>query len=195
MKTLIILRHGLTRANKEGRYCGHLDLPLIDEGKTILKENRPFVEKENIQRIITSPLLRAVETTDILFPDRTIEIENALKEINFGIFEGLGYQEISEKYPAEAKRWASDFLNYTFPEGESFKEFSNRVAAYMADFLEKHLDSPEETVVMCTHLGVIQCLLIYLLKLDNSMLWRFKVRNGYYLKVGFDDKGFGYLTW
>ena len=40
MKTLIIIRHGMTSANKEGLYCGHLDLPLIEEGMDILEESK-----------------------------------------------------------------------------------------------------------------------------------------------------------
>ena len=45
MKTLIIIRHGMTSANKEGRYCGHLDLPLIEDGMEMLKDTKQFFLK------------------------------------------------------------------------------------------------------------------------------------------------------
>ena len=195
MKTLIVIRHGMTLANKEGRYCGHLDLPLIEEGRDVLEETKGYLQKENVSRIISSPLARAAETSRFLFPEKEVFLEDKLKEINFGLFEGLSYSEIRNRYPEEQKAWGDDFLNYNFPEGESFNGFHKRIGEYVSQFLDDYLNTEDETIALCTHLGVIQCLLIHILKLDNSMLWRFKVSNGRFMKVGFDSSGYGYLIW
>ena len=195
MKTLIIIRHGMTSANKEGRYCGHLDLPLIEEGMDVLEATKQYLQKENVGPIISSPLTRAVETSRFLFPDKEVIFEDNLKEINFGLFEGLSYGEIRSRYPEEQKAWCDDFLNYNFPEGESFNGFHKRIGGYVSQLLNNYLDTEDETIALCTHLGVIQYLLIHILKLDNSMLWRFKVSNGSFMKVGFDSSGYGYLIW
>ncbi|AMP20062.1 hypothetical protein AZF37_01725 [endosymbiont 'TC1' of Trimyema compressum] len=75
MKILIIIRHGMKSANKEGRYCGHLDLPLIEEGMAILKEPKSCLRKENISQIISSPLIRAEETSNLLFPEQKVNLK------------------------------------------------------------------------------------------------------------------------
>mgnify|MGYP000755091817 FL=1 len=61
-----LLRHGLTRANLEGRYIGRTDLPLCPEGRAQLEKLRDTCEYPWAERVYTSPLLRARQTAELL---------------------------------------------------------------------------------------------------------------------------------
>ena len=88
MKTykLHLIRHGLTRANLEGIYAGSgTDLPLCPEGRAQLEALRRDFEYPNVPLVITSPMLRARETADILYPGiKQIGIDD-LREINLKV--------------------------------------------------------------------------------------------------------------
>ena len=84
-----ILRHGRTEANEKGIYIGKTDLPLSEAGKAQLKELYETHEYPKVQKVYTSPLERAVQSAEILFPDRELTEVDDLREMDFGIFEGL----------------------------------------------------------------------------------------------------------
>ena len=88
---LHLIRHGLTQGNLDGLYVGSAtDLPLCAEGRAQLKTLRKDFVYPRVDTVFVSPLLRAKETAEILFPEarHTYEITN-LKEMNFGKFENL----------------------------------------------------------------------------------------------------------
>ena len=91
-----LLRHGLTAYNKEKRYQGTRDIPLCDEGRRQLAP-APICP----DRVYVSPLVRARETAEILFPHTPLTVMEDLREMCFGIFEGRNYIEM-EHDPAPA---------------------------------------------------------------------------------------------
>ena len=91
MKTfkLHLIRHGLTSGNLQGLYIGSgTDIPLCDEGRAQLAELKERFEYPQVDTVFSSPLLRAVETANILFPDakHTFTVHD-LREAGFGKFE------------------------------------------------------------------------------------------------------------
>ena len=86
---LHLIRHGLTAGNLEGRYIGSgTDLPLCDQGRAELRQLKQQFEYPAVSLVFTSPLQRAVQTADILFPGvRQIALQD-LREMDFGVFEG-----------------------------------------------------------------------------------------------------------
>ena len=91
MKTfkLHLIRHGMTAGNLQGLYIGSgTDIPLCDEGRTQLNELKERFEYPQVDTVFSSPLLRAVETANILFPDakHTFTVHD-LREAGFGKFE------------------------------------------------------------------------------------------------------------
>jgi alpha-ribazole phosphatase len=83
-----MIRHGLTEANLEGRYIGTTDLPLCEQGRASLEQLYKSCDYPEVDRVYTSPLKRAVQTAEILYPDSLIEPVDKLRELDFGDFEG-----------------------------------------------------------------------------------------------------------
>ena len=95
---LHLIRHGLTAGNLQGLYIGSgSDLPLCDEGRAQLKTLVKDFDYPQVPLVFTSPMKRATETAEILFPGvRQIELDD-LREMAFGKFEGRAVQELVKR--------------------------------------------------------------------------------------------------
>ena len=145
---LWLIRHGRTRLSEEGRYQGALDEGLSSAGRAELKK-APFCP----QRVYVSPALRARETAAILFPRaRQIEVP-ALREMDFGAFEGRGWWEMAED--AEYRAWVDGSCRGRCPDGEDRAEFTARICAAVAGILR----AGEEEPVIVAHGGAMMALL------------------------------------
>ena len=91
---LKIIRHGKTDANLNGAYIGITNSPLSKEGKDELFEKQEKFDYSTVQKVYTSPLLRCIQTAEILFPDRYTQTVNEILEMNFGDFEGKTADEL-----------------------------------------------------------------------------------------------------
>ena len=91
MKTfkLHLIRHGITAGNLQGLYIGSgTDIPLCDEGRAQLADLKERFEYPQVDTVFSSPLMRAVETANILFPNATHQFSvHDLREAGFGVFE------------------------------------------------------------------------------------------------------------
>ena len=76
-----LIRHGLTQGNLEGKYIGSTDLPLCPQGMAQLEGLLQEGEYPPVDRVYTSPLLRARQTAELLFPDRMLVEEPGLREL------------------------------------------------------------------------------------------------------------------
>lgn len=176
---IFFLRHGKTTSNEKGVYGGFTDVKLSTEGIEQAKNIAEVLKGETFDEIYVSPLRRTCETCQIsgyegVFDDR-------LREINFGIFEELSYEEILEKYPTEAKLWEKDFLGYKIPQGESLLELYHRVSDFI-DEISKH----EGKVLVVTHEGVIRCALSYVFE-KPEYFYRFKIANCKLTHIAIDN--------
>ena len=93
---LTFLRNGKTRANAEGIYIGKTDWPLSDVGRAELEEKYDMHRYPKVERVYSSPLTRALQSAEILFPDREIVICDEMTEMDFGVFEGLSVEQLLE---------------------------------------------------------------------------------------------------
>ncbi|MGN0665264.1 MAG: histidine phosphatase family protein [Huintestinicola sp.] len=141
------LRHGRTEANENGTYIGKTDLPLSEEGREELREKVETHEYPKVQRVYSSPLERAVQSAEILFPDREIVIVEDLREMDFGGFEGLGVEELIKL--DSYKNWLKGGLDNAPPGGESMREVVLRcyaaINAIVMDMMRENL----------THTGIV----------------------------------------
>ena len=142
-----ILRHGRTEANEKGIYIGKTDLPLSEAGKAQLKELYETHEYPKVQKVYTSPLERAVQSAEILFPDRELTEVDDLREMDFGIFEGLKAEDLVnlDSY----KKWLKGGLDNPPPNGESLRNMMVRCYTALNAII---LDMMNEGV---THAGVM----------------------------------------
>lgn len=177
---IVFIRHGRTEANEKGVYGGFTDVPLSETGKVQAERAAKLIKDKSFSEIYVSPLKRTIETSSIL--GLKGKYDDRIKEMNFGIFEGLSYREIEKKYPEEARKWSSDFLNYKIHGGESLMEVYKRVVSFMEDISKK-----EGTILVITHEGVIKCALSFIFE-RPEYFYRFKVSCCSLTQIAYEDK-------
>lgn len=156
MKTckLHLIRHGLTEANLRGIYAGSgTDLPLCEEGIAQLQRLKEEFTYPVVELVLVSPLLRARQTAELLFPGaRQICIDD-LREISFGRFEGKSAAELQND--PDFHRWLDPKQNLTPPGGESGSDFAKRAGLALNRICEFALKSEMRELAVVTHGGLI----------------------------------------
>ena len=151
---LHLIRHGLTQGNLDGRYIGSgTDLPLCEEGRAQLAQLRARFAYPAAEVVFTSPLLRATQTAELLYPGvRTLPLQD-LREMAFGVFENRPITELAAD-PAFAA-WM-DPASQTVPEGaESREAFAHRTDGMLMKLFEFMIKSQIHEAACVTHGGVI----------------------------------------
>jgi alpha-ribazole phosphatase/probable phosphoglycerate mutase len=138
-----------------GRFCGHSNPELNERGRQQLMGLVNSLSQHAIRRVYTSDLRRAHQTAEaIAIPlGAKLLVRPGLREINFGLWEGLSWNEIEVRNAIEAKNWATNYPNSTAPGGESFQQFESRVRRETAFLLEQATKAP---VAVVTHAGFIR---------------------------------------
>ena len=155
---LHLIRHGLTAGNLEGRYIGSgTDLPLCDEGRAQLTGLKQRLSYPEVPLVFVSPMLRAKQSADLLFPGvRQLELED-LREMGFGKFENLKVEELV--HDPEFSQWI-DPTSYAVPEGaEDRIAFYQRTGEMLMKMFEYMLRTHTEEAACVTHGGVIMSML------------------------------------
>ena len=131
-----LIRHGQP-AEVEGRCYGALDVGLSDAGRDQMERVAVHLKMEKLDAIFTSPRSRARESALLLAAHQTCDCEEVgeFREIDFGDFEGLTYDEIAMRYPALYRQWMDAPTEVQFPNGESFAEMRVRVLRAFAAML------------------------------------------------------------
>lgn len=184
MGKLILIRHGQTDMNKDQLYYGRLDVPINETGKEQAENTRKnLVELEiDYDKIYSSPMKRAYETAEIVnYKNLEIEKDDELREMDFGIFEGLSYKEIIKKYPEEMENLKKDWKKYSYVTGENPFMLQKRALK----FLEK-IDKNKNNMVV-THWGIICTLLSFLFSIELEGYWKYQVKNGGIVIIEFAD--------
>jgi broad specificity phosphatase PhoE len=161
---VILIRHGQTDWNKERRYLSRTDLDLNDYGRTQADWAKCEMLKEDIARVYASSLKRAISFARLIFGESDIEARDQLKEMDFGDFEGLTYEEVMARHAKIYSAWIDDPHKTILPGGESFDHFCVRI---MDTFNEIVLNNTGKTVAIVTHGGVIRLIMWHVLKTES----------------------------
>lgn len=158
MKTykIHLLRHGITEANRVGRYIGRTDEPLSPEGLTALMELKQRYRYPGGLRFFTAPATRCRQTLEVLYPGCAPEIVDGLAECDFGQWEGKTLAQL--KGDERFLRWMEG-SDRTIPGGESAEEFQRRVCTAFEGLVNDLIHSGDTEAVVCTHGGVITLLM------------------------------------
>ena len=179
MKVLLI-RHGMTKGNREKRFIGITDDSLCEQGIEELKK----LKYPPADKVVVSPLERCRKTAEIIYGGYDIVCED-LRECDFGILEGKKHEELKDNpiyinwLKEEENRSAEELV---FPKGESKKDFSLRCVKAFEQVTEKFEDNI--TVAFVVHGGVIMTLLehfcggFYKWNLDNGGYVEADIKNG-----------------
>lgn len=130
---ILLIRHGATAGNLEGRYIGRTDEPLPDSSREQLRRIREKGIFPAPDRVYTSPMLRCRETAEILFPDKKAAAVRAFAECDFGEFEGKNYAELNGDPAYQA--FIDSGGELPFPGGESRAEVEARVVRGFCEVL------------------------------------------------------------
>lgn len=169
--------------NVDGIFFGKLDPNLNDTGKEQCRKTKELLKNRyKYDFIYSSNLKRASETAEIInYLNLPIKLDKRLEEIDFGIFEGLSYKEILEKYPEEAKKSEKEWKTFNYITGESLKNLQKRAV----EFIES-LDKTKDNLVV-THWGVINCILSWYFSDRLESYWKYSVENGGVSLIEFVD--------
>ena len=165
-RTLVLVRHGETAWNREGRFQGHRDIPLSELGRAQARALRARLEApayahlfdDGHTAIVTSDLRRAHETAEIAFggAGRTLHVRRELREFCYGVFEGLTRREIDERFPDVMAAWLHGDHAFAIEGGESRATVHARAHAAVNAVLA---EVPQRVVVVVGHGGVMRQLL------------------------------------
>jgi 2,3-bisphosphoglycerate-dependent phosphoglycerate mutase len=151
--TILLARHGETDWNRDNRFQGHADPPLNETGRTQARALAKTLAGEPLSAVYTSPLRRAAETAETVAAVHglDVEVDDGLREVDVGSWEGLTRAELEEHYPAQFGRWVSGEQGWE--DGETYDEMGRRVIAALRRLAERH---DAHHVVAVTHGGPIR---------------------------------------
>lgn len=181
---IYIARHGETEYNRRGRLQGRgIDIPLNKTGRLQAKAIADALKDAAIDHIISSSLMRAMETAEIIAWSLRMQYNSypELDEMNFGRFEGRSTTEIEQELDHIHQTWREGNTEMAMEEGESPAGVLKRVLPRLHSVLEKHRDT---TILFVLHGRLIRILLSELLGYGLSEMHRIEHSNGalYHLK-------------
>jgi broad specificity phosphatase PhoE len=192
---LILIRHGESDGNAQRKFSGFQDVNLTEKGIWQAKRLARRLEGVQVNAVYCSDLKRARHTAEIIFGDRgkDIVVSPNLREINFGIWEGLTFEEIKLKEGAKFTSWMENPDEKTIiPQGESLAILNERVMTEVNRILQAHKnEEKDKTIAIVCHGGAIRIILCNALNLGLKNLWFIK-QNSTALNIidYYDNRGF-----
>jgi len=167
LSDVLLIRHAQT--DMAGRFCGHTDPELNEQGRAQAAALAEMLAGEPIVQVFTSDLRRAKQTADALAWKRQLPVEQraALREIDFGQWEGLCWAEIEALDPAYAEAWLAGYPHLPAPHGEPFSAFTARVLTEVRSIL----DNLHGLSAVVTHAGVLRVVLTQLFGCSEPEAW------------------------
>lgn len=157
--TLHLIRHGLTQGNIDHVFVGGgTDLPLSEAGAAQIREMAASYSYPNVGVLFSSPMLRALQTADILYPllQNRVIVED-LRENCMGVFEGRNLSEMHED--PNFTLWLDPASGFAPEGGESGRQFAERIDRGFLSMFTHMMDSSVGEAACVTHGGVIMSLL------------------------------------
>ena len=137
--TVVLTRHGLTDRSVPEQHLGqHIDISLNEAGRRQAQALAKRLSAVSFDRVISSPLFRAQETAEILAGEARIETDPRLKEMDYGAWEGLSYEQIEATQAAVRREWELAPDRLACPGGESGNDVALRVRGFLGDLIDDH---------------------------------------------------------
>jgi broad specificity phosphatase PhoE len=176
---LLLVRHGETDWNRQGRFQGQIDIPLNANGRSQAEAAGGFLAPVAIQRAYTSSMARPRQTAEVILashPGVPLTTTSGLVEIGHGLWEGRLEQEIGEGWPELLADWKRAPETVQMPEGETIHDVWQRSLGTWQT-IAASLDT-EETALVVAHDAVNKTILCALLGLTPADIWTIKQGNG-----------------
>lgn len=174
---LQMIRHGITQANAEGRYIGKTDLPLSKAGRERLENLKETYIYPPVDKVYTSPMKRAAQTAEILYPGVKIQEVAELREYDFGIFENKTIQSLAEN--PDYLAWIGS-PNQEPPGGEDPASFGERIREGIGLVWLDMMKNGIFNAALISHAGVLGNLMAaFGVPKAKTLAWEFKDGQGY----------------
>jgi len=192
---VILVRHGESRGNAEGRFGGHTATPLSERGRAQAEAVARALAADDVTAIYSSDLARAVETAAPLADslDLEINLSEAFRERGVGRMEGLTFEEAAAQFPEEYAALLRRDFEHVLEGGESFRQMLDRSAAALDACVAAHRGG---TVAVFSHTGTICILVLHLMgaldapelrpvwiRTENCGISRIEIRSDGFLRV------------
>lgn len=165
---IYLTRHGETLWNLQGKTQGSEDIPLTEKGIRQAEALAERLEREGISKIYSSGLKRAFQTASIIgnkLGGIHAEKRHELKEVNFGVWEGLTRQEIDTNYPGQLESYRSDF-EFSPKDGKSLSSLQNRIQKCLESIINYYGDT-EDRILLVAHAYFIRMIIMELMGLPK----------------------------
>ncbi|MFM8603975.1 MAG: histidine phosphatase family protein [Cyanobium sp.] len=176
---LLLVRHGETDWNREGRFQGQIDIPLNERGLAQAEAARTFLAGVPIQRAWSSVMARPRRTAEVILeahPGVELATTEGLVEIGHGLWEGRLEHEIAAQWPELLADWKATPQTVQMPEGETIHDVWERSLASWLSIASSLRNG--ETGLVVAHDAVNKTILCHLLGLGPADIWAVKQGNG-----------------
>lgn len=183
---LILVRHGETNWNKEGRYQGQIDTDLSERG---LEQGRALAKalaELPIDEFYASHLKRARMTAQFCadYHGKSVQIDERLQEIAHGTWEGLLAEEVNKDYAELLQAWRDNPASVQMPEGENLQVLAERSLAAFEEIAKANIG---KTVLVAAHDATNKVIICKLLKADLNSFWQVKQDNTCINVIEYED--------
>ncbi len=169
---LYIIRHGKTDWNERHKLQGITDIPLNENGRKMAADAAKEYKDINFDVCYCSPLVRARETAEILLKDRDVPIiiDDRLREMGFGIYEGL--ENCFDVPDCPVRVFFFHPEEYTVPVegGESLDDVFKRTGEFLEEVVRPKLDAGKDVLIV-GHGAMNSSIVSIVKKLDRSQFW------------------------
>jgi len=190
----VLVRHGETRWNLEGRIQGHGDSDLTEAGVEQARRIGARLVGEPFDQLVASDLGRALATA-LRIAERTghgVRLDARLRERCFGVGEGLSYEEVDRLYPDAFTRARDTDPDYAVPGGESRRAFHARVVEAFESLAR---ENPGARILVVSHGGVLAALYRHVHGIPVEAAHRVPIDNASYNAVSFVDERWSVEAW
>lgn len=173
MPKLLLVRHGETDWNLEKRFQGLTDTQLNAKGIWQSEQVGAWLRSAEIDQFHSSPLTRTRQTADIInqHHDLPIQLDDRLRELSFGDWEGHTWAEIERAYPTHAAKYIQNIANVP-PNAESLPHYEMRIQSFI-----ESIRHTKGTHLIVSHGGTLRTLLCLLIGLSVLEHWQFNMAN------------------
>jgi probable phosphoglycerate mutase len=182
--TLVLIRHGETEWNREGRYQGHQDSPLTGRGMKQAGAVAKALRDEPFTAFYSSDLGRAVQTAAIIAESIGIgfQTDHRLREQHYGVLQGHDGKMARELDPVFFRSLAEGDADYSPAGGESRRQRHDRAIFALTDVVVRH---PGGRVLVVTHGGIVDSLFRHVLEIPFESPRRYSLYNAALNTFGF----------
>ncbi len=173
---IYVIRHGETEWNKEEIFRGRKDIPLNETGKRQAEWVGFYFSEKRIDRLVSSPLARAMQTAEPIgkATGAAVEPMEEFTDINFGIWEGLPLREVEERYPSDLKLWRESPEKLWIEGGEGLSMVRERIS----DGFGKIASGEDGAIAVATHRVICKLIVLHFLRIENEHFWDIKFDPG-----------------